>query len=164
MDGDRLNDVPPWRRDIGLVFQNYALWPHMSVFENVAFGLWERGFRSSEIRWRVDESLRQMGLEGLGPRRPSELSGGQQQRVALARTLVVKPRLLLLDEPLSSLDARLRAQMRVELRKLQRDVGITTVYVTHDQTATGSAWGQPETSLSSHKSPRLSRINRLFFA
>jgi ABC-type Fe3+/spermidine/putrescine transport system ATPase subunit len=133
LDGERINDVPPWRRDVGLVFQNYALWPHMSVFENVAFGLRERRLRAAEIRERVLSVLELVGLEGLGGRRPSQLSGGQQQRVALARTLVIRPRLLLLDEPLSNLDAQLRAQMRLELLRLQREVGITSVYVTHDQ-------------------------------
>jgi len=133
LDGKRINEVPPWRRDVGLVFQNYALWPHLNVFENVAFGLRERRLGTGEIRERVALALRQVGLEGLEGRRPSQLSGGQQQRVALARTLVVKPRLLLLDEPLSNLDAQLRAQMRLELLRLQRELGITTVYVTHDQ-------------------------------
>ena len=133
LDGERVNEVPPWRRDVGLVFQHYALWPHMSVFENVAFGLKERRLGAGEIRQRVSAVLRQVGLEGLEARRPSQLSDGQQQRVALARTLVITPRLLLLDEPLSNLDAQLRGQMRVELLRLQREVGITTVYVTHDQ-------------------------------
>jgi len=133
LDGERINEVPPWRRGVGLVFQNYALWPHMSVFENVAFGLRERRLGASAVRARVSAALRQVELEGLESRRPSQLSGGQQQRVALARTLVIQPRLLLLDEPLSNLDAQLRAQMRVELLRLQRELGITTMYVTHDQ-------------------------------
>jgi iron(III) transport system ATP-binding protein len=116
-----------------MVFQNYALWPHMTVFENVAFGLRERKIPRSEIAARVADALGRVGLAATEKRRPSQLSGGQQQRVALARTLVVQPRALLLDEPLSNLDAKLRAEMRIELLKLQRDLGITTVYVTHDQ-------------------------------
>ena len=133
LDGARLDPVPPWRRQVGLVFQNYALWPHLSVFENVAFGLREQRVRGDVLRERVRAALRQVGLEGFERRRPSQLSGGQQQRVALARTLVVQPRVLLLDEPLSNLDAQLRAQMRTELARLQREAGITTIYVTHDQ-------------------------------
>jgi ABC-type Fe3+/spermidine/putrescine transport system ATPase subunit len=133
LDGRSVVGIPPWRRDLGLVFQSYALWPHLTVFEHVAFGLRERRVARAEIRSRVAEALRMVGLEGLAHRRPSQLSGGQQQRVALARTLVVRPRALLLDEPLSNLDAKLRAQMRVELRRLHRELGITTVYVTHDQ-------------------------------
>jgi iron(III) transport system ATP-binding protein len=128
-----MNHVPPWRRDIGLVFQNYALWPHLSVFENVAFGLRERKVARGEIERRVAAALKQVDLAGAEKRRPSQLSGGQQQRVALARTLVIQPRVLLLDEPLSNLDAKLRIEMRLELLKLQRDLGLTTIYVTHDQ-------------------------------
>jgi iron(III) transport system ATP-binding protein len=133
LDAEMVNALPPWKRDVGMVFQSYALWPHLTVFENVAFGLRERGVPRAEIQTRVRDALRMVNLEGMEGRRPSQLSGGQQQRVALARTLVVQPRVLLLDEPLSNLDARLRAQMRTELLKLQRDLGITTVYVTHDQ-------------------------------
>ena len=133
LDGRAVNSVPPWERDLGMVFQSYALWPHMTIFENVAFGLRERKIGRAEIRSRVADALERVGLAGADKRRPSELSGGQQQRVALARTLVVQPRALLLDEPLSNLDARLRAGMRLELLKLQRDLGITTIYVTHDQ-------------------------------
>jgi iron(III) transport system ATP-binding protein len=133
LDDEMVNTLPPWKRDVGMVFQSYAIWPHLTVFENVAFGLRERGTPRAEIHTRVAEALRMVNLEGLEGRRPSQLSGGQQQRVALARTLVVQPRVLLLDEPLSNLDARLRAQMRLELLKLQRDLGITTIYVTHDQ-------------------------------
>jgi spermidine/putrescine ABC transporter ATP-binding subunit len=133
LDGEVVTALPPWKRDVGMVFQSYAIWPHMTVFENVAFGLRERRERKAEIEKLVGEALRMVNLEGMEGRRPSQLSGGQQQRVALARTLVVQPRVLLLDEPLSNLDARLRAQMRIELLKLQRDLGITTVYVTHDQ-------------------------------
>jgi ABC-type Fe3+/spermidine/putrescine transport system ATPase subunit len=116
-----------------MVFQNYALWPHLTVFENVAFGLRERKLPGAEIDRRVREVLARVELSGTEKRRPSQLSGGQQQRVALARTLVIEPRVLLLDEPLSNLDAKLRIEMRLELLKLQRDLGLTTIYVTHDQ-------------------------------
>ena len=133
LDGKPVGHVPPWQRNVGLVFQNYALWPHMTVFENVAFGLRERKAARQEINQRVMDALRQVDLKGTESRRPSQLSGGQQQRVALARTLVIQPRLLLLDEPLSNLDAKLRIDMRIELLKLQRDLGLTTIYVTHDQ-------------------------------
>ncbi len=133
VDDEPIDPVPPWKRNVGMVFQSYALWPHMSVFENVAFGLRERGVSGAELQRQVRDALGQVGLGGFERRRPSQLSGGQQQRVALARTLVIQPRLLLLDEPLSNLDAQLRAQMRLELARLHRDVGITTVYVTHDQ-------------------------------
>jgi iron(III) transport system ATP-binding protein len=133
LDGQPVNDVPPWRRDVGMVFQNYALWPHLSVFDNVAFGLRERKVPRDDIKRRVTEALRQVDLTGTENRRPSQLSGGQQQRVALARTLVIQPRVMLLDEPLSNLDAKLRVEMRLELLKLQREIGLTTIYVTHDQ-------------------------------
>lgn len=125
--------LPPWERHLGMVFQNYALWPHMTVFENVAFGLVERRVPAPEVRRRVGEALEMVGLAGMEARFPSQLSGGQQQRVALARALVVRPRLLLLDEPFSNLDAKLRVQMRAELARLQRELRITTLYVTHDQ-------------------------------
>ena len=133
LDGAPVTHVPPWKRNLGMVFQNYALWPHMTVFDNVAFGLKERKVQRREIQNRVLEALEQVGLKGTERRRPSQLSGGQQQRVALARTLVIQPRVLLLDEPLSNLDAKLRQEMRIELLKLQRNIGLTTVYVTHDQ-------------------------------
>lgn len=133
LDDERVNQVPPWRRDVGMVFQNYALWPHMTVFENVAFGLRERKVSRAEVKTRVAKALEQVDLKGTEGRRPSQLSGGQQQRVALARTLVIQPRVLLLDEPLSNLDAKLRVEMRLELLKLQREIGLTTIYVTHDQ-------------------------------
>ena len=133
LDGVPVNSVPPWKRDVGLVFQSYALWPHLSVFDNVAFGLKERREPREVIQRKVAEALKMVNLGGFAGRRPSQLSGGQAQRVALARTLVVRPRVLLLDEPLSNLDARLRAEMRIELRRLQRELGITTIYVTHDQ-------------------------------
>ncbi|WP_052365410.1 ABC transporter ATP-binding protein [Halotalea alkalilenta] len=129
-----ISHLPPHKRDIGLVFQNYALFPHMNVGENVAFGLTMRGIGKRESLRRAEEALETVRLPGLGKRRPKELSGGQQQRVALARALVIKPRLLLLDEPLSNLDAQLRDQMRIEIRDIQQLLGITTVFVTHDQT------------------------------
>jgi len=125
--------VPPERRGMGMVFQNYALWPHMSVFDNVAFGLTMQRVPAAEARRRVTDMLGIVGLEGVAGRSPSALSGGQQQRVALARSLVTEPSILLLDEPLSNLDAKLRERMRNELKDLQRRTGITFVYVTHDQ-------------------------------
>jgi len=131
--GADITRLPPWKRDVGLVFQNYALWPHLSVRRNVAFGLEERRLPRAEIERRVDGALEVVGLSALGERKPSQLSGGQQQRVALARTLAVEPKVLLLDEPLSNLDAKLRVQVRRELRDLQRRLGLTTIFVTHDQ-------------------------------
>lgn len=132
--GDRdVTHLAPWDRDVGLVFQNYALWPHMTVRRNVAFGLEERRVPADEIRARVDAALELVDLLELAERRPSQLSGGQQQRVALARTVVVEPQVLLLDEPLSNLDANLRVQMRREIHELQRTLGLTTIFVTHDQ-------------------------------
>ncbi|MCI0889045.1 MAG: ABC transporter ATP-binding protein [Chloroflexi bacterium] len=126
--------VQPDKRDMGMVFQSYALWPHMTVFENVAYPLKMRGLRKAEIGDRVEESLRLVGLEGFSSRPSPLLSGGQQQRVALARALVYSPRVLLLDEPLSNLDAKLRVTMRQELKELQGRVDVTMIYVTHDQT------------------------------
>jgi len=125
--------LPPYRRNTGLVFQGYALFPHLTAAQNVAFGLEMRGLESRVIRDKVGEALRLVRLEGLGDRLPRELSGGQQQRVALARALVIEPELLLLDEPLSNLDAKLREEVRVEIRQLQRALGLTTLMVTHDQ-------------------------------
>jgi spermidine/putrescine transport system ATP-binding protein len=124
---------PPYRRDVNTVFQSYALFPHLSIFENVAFGLRRRGVRGHDVRGRVTEILRLVGLSGMEKRKPRQLSGGQQQRVALARALVNKPRVLLLDEPLGALDLKLRKQMQLELKAIQHDVGITFVHVTHDQ-------------------------------
>ncbi|WP_221930952.1 ABC transporter ATP-binding protein [Telmatospirillum sp. J64-1] len=130
---DCVTEMPPHQRDIGLVFQNYALFPHMSVAENVAFGLKMRKIPREEIRRRVAEALENVRLGAFGDRKPRALSGGQQQRVALARALVIRPRLLLLDESLSALDKNLRSDMQVELKEIQRRVGITTIFVTHDQ-------------------------------
>jgi spermidine/putrescine transport system ATP-binding protein len=124
---------PPYRRDVNTVFQSYALFPHLTIFENVAFGLRRRGIRGQDVRGRVTEILRLVGLSGLDKRKPRQLSGGQQQRVALARALVNRPRVLLLDEPLGALDLKLRKQMQLELKAIQHDVGITFVHVTHDQ-------------------------------
>ena len=132
--GERdVTQLPPWRRNTGMVFQSYALFPHMTVAENVAFGLEMRKTPSAEIARRVGEVLRLVRLERLGERLPRQLSGGQQQRVALARALVIRPDVLLLDEPLSNLDAKLRQEVRVEIRELQRKLGLTTIMVTHDQ-------------------------------
>ena len=131
--GQDISGLPPWKRDIGMVFQSYALWPHMTVDRNVAFGLEERRVPRAEIVRRVAAALELVGLAGLGQRRPAQLSGGQQQRVALARTIAIEPKLLLLDEPLSNLDAKLRVQVRRELRELQQRLGLTTIFVTHDQ-------------------------------
>jgi len=128
-----VNAVPPHERGIGMVFQNYALWPHMTVSENVSYGLKLRKIAAPEIAERVRGVLQKVGLTGLGDRYPGQLSGGQQQRVALARALVLNPQILLLDEPLSNLDAKIRIQVRAEIRKLQKELGITTIYVTHDQ-------------------------------
>jgi spermidine/putrescine transport system ATP-binding protein len=133
MAGERLDGLPPYRRRVNTVFQHYALFPHLSVFENVAYGLRARKVARSEIPARVEEALRLVKMGGFAPRSPRQLSGGQQQRVALARALVNRPQLLLLDEPLSALDANLRRQMRTELKSLQREVGISFLFVTHDQ-------------------------------
>src|SRR5580704_12915636 len=134
MRGERIDDKPPHRRDIGLVFQNYALFPHLTVFDNVAFGLRLRRVSKEEIADRVDRILQLVDLAGMTTRFPAQLSGGQQQRVAMARSLVLEPRILMFDEPLSNLDFKLRLQMREELRNLQRRLGKTSIYVTHDQT------------------------------
>src|SRR5438067_13784407 len=124
---------PPYRRSTGMVFQGYALFPHMSVTQNVAFGLEMRGLPRPQIAERVGDALRLVRLSGFEPRYPRELSGGQQQRVALARALVINPDVLLLDEPLSNLDAKLRQEVRLEIRQLEKKLGLTTVMVTHDQ-------------------------------
>ncbi len=131
--GRAVGGLPPFKRDLGLVFQDYALFPHMNVAENVAFGLRMRSVAKDEIARRVDEALALVQLVGLGERRPLQLSGGQRQRVALARALVIRPAILLLDEPLSNLDLKLREEMRIEISALQKRLGIATVFVTHDQ-------------------------------
>jgi len=132
-DSDDVTLSPPWKRDVGLVFQSYALWPHLTVWQNVAFGLKERKMTKSQIAERVKNALELVELSSLADRNPNQLSGGQQQRVALARTIVIEPRVLLLDEPLSNLDVKLRISMRREILQLQRKLGITTIFVTHDQ-------------------------------
>jgi putative spermidine/putrescine transport system ATP-binding protein len=133
LGGRDITQLPPWKRDTGLVFQNYALFPHLTVAQNVAFGLEMRKVSAAEIVPKVEEALRLVRLGGMGNRLPRQMSGGQQQRVALARALVFRPDVLLLDEPLSNLDAKLRMEVRIEIRELQRKLGITTVMVTHDQ-------------------------------
>jgi putative spermidine/putrescine transport system ATP-binding protein len=133
LDGEDVTDRPPHSRDIGMVFQTLALFPHLSVSGNIGYGMKIRGVAQAEIRRRVDELLKMVSLEGTADRRVSQLSGGQRQRVATARALALEPRLFLLDEPLSALDANLREQLQVELRLLQQKLGITTIMVTHDQ-------------------------------
>lgn len=133
IDGKPVRGVPTRKRDLGMVFQNYSLWPHMSVLQNVAFGLETRGVPATERQERATQALELVGLEDYGRRYPAELSGGQKQRVAIARAIVYEPRILLLDEPLSALDRKLRERMQVELRALQRRLGITAILVTHDQ-------------------------------
>jgi ABC-type Fe3+/spermidine/putrescine transport system ATPase subunit len=132
--GDELvNDAPAHRRETGMVFQNYAVFPHMSVFDNVAYGLRVRRLGRKDIAHKVDAALKRVRLDGFGARTPDKLSGGQQQRVGLARAMAIEPRVLLLDEPLSNLDAKLRVEMRGEIRDIQKQLGITAIYVTHDQ-------------------------------
>ena len=133
LGGEDVTEQPPYRRDVNTVFQSYALFPHLNVERNVGFGLERRGVGKAEVRTRVGETLELVQLHGLGRRKPGQLSGGQQQRVALARALVNRPRALLLDEPLGALDLRLRRQLQIELKRIQQDVGITFVHVTHDQ-------------------------------
>jgi putative spermidine/putrescine transport system ATP-binding protein len=133
MDGKRIDTLPPEKRGFGMVFQNYALFPHMSVRKNVAFGLAMRKVAHAERERRVDEALRLVQLTDHATKFPAQLSGGQQQRVAIARAIVLEPRLVLMDEPLSNLDAALRLEMRTEIRRLHQSLGLTTVYVTHDQ-------------------------------
>ena len=131
--GQSIQHLPAHQRQVGMVFQDYAVFPHLSVFDNVAFGLVQKKMRAADIAQRVEDMLRTVRLEGLAQRMPHQLSGGQQQRVGLARALVIRPRLLLMDEPLSNLDAKLRVELRQDIRSLQQAMGITTVYVTHDQ-------------------------------
>jgi spermidine/putrescine transport system ATP-binding protein len=133
IDGQDVTDVPAYKRDVNTVFQSYGLFPHLSVYDNVAFGLRRRKVEGKEIERRVTEALELVNLAGYGKRRRSQLSGGQQQRVALARALVNRPQVLLLDEPLGALDLKLRKQMQLELKRIQKEVGITFVFVTHDQ-------------------------------
>ena len=133
VDGADVSRRTPDKREMGMVFQSYALFPHLTVFENVAYGLRLRRKSGSGLREAVDRTLELVNLQGLGSRRPSELSGGQQQRVALARAMAIEPRVLLFDEPLSNLDAKLRVSLRTEIRRIQQQLGITSVYVTHDQ-------------------------------
>ncbi len=133
LGGNDVSTLPPYRRDVNTVFQSYALFPHLTVFENVAFGLRRRKVRGDELRKRVIDALELVGLAGLERRKPRQLSGGQQQRIALARALVNHPRVLLLDEPLGALDLKLRKEMQLELKRIQHEVGITFVHVTHDQ-------------------------------
>jgi len=131
--GRRVDDVPIYKRNIGLVFQSYALFPHKSVFDNVAFGLKYRNVAKPEIKRKVSQALEMVRLPGSEKKLPSQLSGGQQQRIALARAIVFEPQVLLLDEPLSALDANMREEMRVEIKKIQKETGITAIFVTHDQ-------------------------------
>ncbi|RIY02730.1 ABC transporter ATP-binding protein [Aureimonas flava] len=133
MDGERIQDLPPHRRGIGVVFQNYALFPHMTIAENVAFPLQMRGLAKAEVGTRVGRALERVRLGHLGDRRPDQLSGGQQQRVALTRALVFEPKVVLMDEPLGALDKQLREEMQLEIRELHRRLGLTVVFVTHDQ-------------------------------
>ena len=132
-DGVRINDVPPYRRQINTVFQKYALFPHMNVFQNIAYGLKVKGVKKAEQKERVEEALRLVRLSGYEKRMPSQLSGGQRQRIAIARAAVLRPKVLLLDEPLGALDLKLRQQMQTELKRMQQEMGITFVYITHDQ-------------------------------
>ena len=133
IDGERIDQLPPEKRGFGMVFQNYALFPHMTVFGNIAFGLQLQRRPADEIRRRVQEMLELVQLPGFEDRYPGQLSGGQQQRIAIARALVLHPRLMLLDEPLSNLDAKLRIEMRAEIKRLHTSLGLTSIYVTHDQ-------------------------------
>jgi len=133
IDGQLVTETPPYQREIGIVFQNYALFPHMTVAKNIGYGLRMRGVPKVEIAERVEQALALVKLQGFGERKPRELSGGQQQRVALARALVIRPKVLLLDEPFSALDKNLRLSMQIELKDIQRKLGVTTVFVTHDQ-------------------------------
>jgi iron(III) transport system ATP-binding protein len=133
LDGEAIDNLPPHKRGMSMVFQSYAIFPHLNVFENIAYGLHVQKVPESEVKRRVGQVLELVDLVGYEHRAPNQLSGGQQQRVALARALVMEPKVLLLDEPLSNLDAKLREQMRSEIRKIQQQLGITSVYVTHDQ-------------------------------
>lgn len=133
LDGKEINSLPPHKREMSMVFQSYAIFPHLTVFENIAYGLNVQRRSKSVIKEQVNKVLELVHLEGYGDRAPTQLSGGQQQRVALARALIMEPKVLLMDEPLSNLDAKLREEMRTEIRRIQKDMNITSVYVTHDQ-------------------------------
>jgi len=133
ISNEKVNDIPPNKRDTSMVFQSYAIFPHLSVAQNIGFGLELKGVKAKEIKRQVEEIMAVMNLTNLYSRRPDQLSGGQQQRVALARAIINKPKVLLFDEPLSNLDAKLRDQMRIEIRRIQKTFGITSIYVTHDQ-------------------------------
>jgi iron(III) transport system ATP-binding protein len=133
LDGQEINPLPPHKREMSMVFQSYAIFPHLNVFENIAYGLNVQRLSKSVVKERVNKVLDLVHLEGYGDRAPTQLSGGQQQRVALARALVMEPKVLLMDEPLSNLDAKLREEMRTEIRRIQKELNITSVYVTHDQ-------------------------------
>jgi len=133
LDGADVSSMPPYQRNVNTVFQSYALFPHLSIYENVAFGLRRKRVKDAEIKSRVSEMLRLVELPGYERRKPTQISGGQAQRVALARALINRPAVLLLDEPLGALDLKLRKQMQVELKRIQQEVGITFIYVTHDQ-------------------------------
>ena len=133
LDGNEIQDMPPEERPTGMVFQSYNLWPHMTVYENMAFGLQIRKHSKSQMKEEINEMLRLVRMEGTEKKYPGQLSGGQQQRIAIARALVLKPSLLLLDEPFSALDAKIRGQMREELKRIQREAGLTVIFVTHDQ-------------------------------
>jgi iron(III) transport system ATP-binding protein len=133
LDGQEINALPPHKREMSMVFQSYAIFPHLNVFENIAYGLNVQRLSRAVIKARVDKVLELVHLEGYGDRAPTQLSGGQQQRVALARALIMEPKVLLMDEPLSNLDAKLREEMRTEIRRIQKELNITSVYVTHDQ-------------------------------
>lgn len=133
LDGEEINSLPPHKRDMSMVFQSYAIFPHLNIFENIAYGLNVKRLPKAEIQRKVNRVLELVHLEGYGHRAPTQLSGGQQQRVALARALVMEPKVLLMDEPLSNLDAKLREEMRTEIRRIQKELNITSVYVTHDQ-------------------------------
>jgi iron(III) transport system ATP-binding protein len=133
LDGQEINSLPSHRREMSMVFQSYAIFPHLTVFENIAYGLNVKRLSKSIIKERVNRVLELVHLEGYGDRAPTQLSGGQQQRVALARALIMEPKVLLMDEPLSNLDAKLREEMRTEIRRIQKELNITSVYVTHDQ-------------------------------
>jgi len=133
IDNERINDASPSARDVAMVFQNYALYPHMTVYRNMAYGLTNRGMPKAEIEKHVRETAKLLGIEEFLERKPAQLSGGQRQRVAMGRAIVRNPKIFLFDEPLSNLDAKLRVQMRIEIRRLQRRLGVTSIYVTHDQ-------------------------------